>query len=241
MVEFQTDDLGVDYPNLLRHMLDAPERETRGGKTREWINASLKLTTPSKCIVTRKGFSLKFMHEEIAQLLAGVHDNERLKHITPVAASLITPKTAYGPRTWRQLQRVEKELRKDPLSRRAVVYIGNERDLAKVGKATANEMPCTCLWQFLVRDDELHMLVTMRSWDVVWGLGYDVPSFVAVQMAMAKALSVGVGDYCHHAGSMHIYERHWDLDVTAATRELKLPWLRNTMADTQEAARLRIT
>ena len=44
----------------------------------------------------------------------------------------------------------------------------------------------------------------LGSWDAVWGLSYDVPCFVAVQMAVAKALGVAVGRYRHHAGSFHL-------------------------------------
>ena len=53
----------------------------------------------------------------------------------------------------------------------------------------------------------LHMIVNMRSWDLVWGLSYDVPSFVSVQMMLAAVLKCGVGAYLHNAGSAHVYDR----------------------------------
>jgi hypothetical protein len=64
------------------------------------------------------------------------------------------------------------------------------------------------------------MLVTMRSWDLVWGLGYDVPCFAAMQAVAASALAVPIGEYAHVAGSGHLYERHWDLEPRACNDQL---------------------
>jgi thymidylate synthase len=229
--------LGESYPHLLKKLLkNGKTVESRAGAVREILGFTLRIHSPRFCVVDRDGFSRAFLDEEVLQLLAGVHDNERLRRITPVAADLITPHTAYGPRTWEQLDSVEAELRDDPNSRRGVVYVGRDTDLIDIGDSTAGEMPCTCIWQFLVRSNELHMIVYMRSWDAVWGLVYDVPSFVAVQMAMAKALGRRVGQYQHTAGSFHIYDRHWRIEARSCTTMLEIPYLHGTMADTRSAA-----
>jgi thymidylate synthase len=172
------------------------------------------------------------MDAEIAMLLAGVYDGELLRAITPKAAELTTPLTAYGPRVRHQLPLIVQELQDDPQSRRAVVYVGSGKDLARIGKDTANEMPCTMTWQFLVRS-ELHMIVNMRSWDACWGLAYDVPCFVAVQMAVAHALGVPLGPYHHHAGSFHLYERHWDVQARPTDASLHLDYLHTDIEGTR--------
>jgi thymidylate synthase len=176
------------------------------------------------------------MDAEIAMLLAGVYDGELLKALTPKAAELTTPLTAYGPRVRHQLQLVLPELRENPDSRRAVVYVGRPTDLENISHATANEMPCTMTWQFLQRNEELHMIVNMRSWDAVWGLSYDVPCFVAVQIALARALGVEMGTYHHHAGSFHVYERHWDIIALPTDDTLELDWVGESWAETVTAA-----
>jgi thymidylate synthase len=186
--------------------------EGRGGAAKEIMDFALVLEDPRACIVGRHGFSEAFMHLEIAMLLAGTYDYEKVQGVLPRAADLVTPLTAYGPRVQGQIPLIIKELRKNPQSRRALVYVGKHDDLYLArGMETAGEMPCTALWQFLIRDDKLHMIVYMRSWDAVWGLSYDVPCFVAMQMAIARDLTVGLGTYRHHAGSFHIYDRHWDI------------------------------
>jgi len=208
-----TDNLSLYYPQLLNYVMGVGDTiPSRIGETREILNLRLELLNPRNCVVGRAGFSESFMDEEITQLIAGVHDNDRLRAITPQAADLITAKTAYGPRTWEQLNAVENELR-TANSRRAVVYIGRPEDLVGIGDDTAGEMPCTETWQFHARDGRLHMTVTMRSWDLVWGLSYDVPSFVAVQEILADSLGLEVGTYVHNAGSGHIYSRHYEIDA----------------------------
>ncbi len=232
---FVTDDLGRDYPALLETVRHGRVVDSRIGPCAEVTGAHVILRQPMKCVVDRDGFSMAFMGEEIAQLLAGKHDNDRLRAVTPLAADLITPLTAYGPRTWMQLQEVEAELKRDPLSRRAIVYIGRDDDLLHANDAErAAEMPCTALWNFLIRDEHLHMYVHMRSWDAVWGLCYDIPSFVAVQAALAKATGTSMGIYAHHAMSLHAYDKHAHIQARPNTNSiLPLTYLGTTMAQTQ--------
>jgi len=89
------------------------------------------------------------------------------------------------------------------------------------------------------RDGMIDAIVCMRSWDLVWGLTYDVPCFVAVQTALARALDVEVGCYLHLAGSAHVYERHWATPTwdNWERGELEIPWLADSVAETQSNAR----
>lgn len=231
-----TDDLGQHYPALLDWLKTGQITGSRGGRTREVIDFALTLRDPHRCIVNRVGFSRRFMDAEIAMLLAGVYDGELLKALTPKAAELTTPSTAYGPRVRRQLPLILDELKTNPESRRAVVYVGRHDDLDSISEETAGEMPCTMTWQFLLRNGELHMIVNMRSWDAVWGLSYDVPCFVAVQMALAKDIGAPVGVYRHHAGSFHVYERHWELEADITDERLDLDWLCDDWQETVTAA-----
>lgn len=231
-----TDSLGLSYPNIIDQLRSAPVVGTRGGRTREIIDYSLVLRDPTRCIVDRVGFSRRFMDAEIAMLLAGVYDGDLLAALTPRAAELTTPLTAYGPRVRHQLPSIVDELKRDPASRRAVVYVGRPDDLGSIGDATAGEMPCTMTWQFLARDDELHMIVCMRSWDAIWGLSYDVPCFAAVQTAVARALKMRLGTYRHHAGSFHLYERHWNIEVNDTDAENELDWVCYEWDETVTAA-----
>jgi thymidylate synthase len=212
-VNFHTHQLSWTYPSLLKKVVqEGEEVDTRIGLTREAVNLNLEIMQPQHCIVGRDGFSKEFMELEIAMLLAGTYVEDLVRDTVPRAADLIAQSTAYGPRIFAQLELCENELTDDPGTRRAVVYVGREYDLASVRHATdvvKGEMPCTMNWQFLLRNGRLDMIVNMRSWDLVWGLAYDVPCFVAAQMALCRALGCHLGKYYHNAGSAHVYERHW--------------------------------
>lgn len=234
--------LSHQYPDFLYDVMrSGTERESRIGKTREVMGMSLKLGQPEYCIIDRNGFSTDFMDLEIAMLLGGTFDEDLTRKVLPRAGDLISSSTAYGPRVVTvygdQLSQCEHELRTDPTSRRAMVYVGREDDLGAIQNPDRKgEMPCTAIWQFLLRDERLNMIVYMRSWDLVWGLSYDIPCFVANQMALAKALDVKVGTYMHAAGSAHIYERHFEIEARVNPDEqglLDIPWLRDNIADTR--------
>jgi len=65
--------------------------------------------------------------------------------------------------------------------------------------------------QFLVRDSKLHAIVYMRSNDAIWGLPYDVFLFTMLQELLASELGLQLGTYTHTVGSLHLYEKHFDL------------------------------
>jgi thymidylate synthase len=110
----------------------------------------------------------------------------------------------YGIRAFGQLGRVFDLLNRDPDSRQAVVTIHDgKQDLLRQTK----DVPCTLALQFMVRNGELCLRVTMRSNDVWLGLPYDVVQFMILQQAMASALQLDVGWYHHSVGSLHLYDR----------------------------------
>ena len=104
-----------------------------------------------------------------------------------------------------QWERVLSTLRGDPASRRAVLYFdGPAAELM----ATALDFPCASSLQFLIRENRLHGITSMRSNDVIWGLPYDVFLFTMLQERMAAELGVELGSYYHFAGSLHLYDHH---------------------------------
>ena len=209
MFTFETTDLGKDYPDLLAKVMHFGALvKPRGELIREVRPLILRLEFPERCIVQRPGFSRALMWLEVLSLLSGEFDRSLFEVVSPDAAKRLNAYGAYGPRVKEQLLEAERELRRDPDSRRALVYVGRPDDLRL---SLELEMPCTATWQFFKRDGKLEMIVNMRSWDLVWGLSYDVPCFVAMQWAMASALRIPMGTYTHIAGSGHIYERHFEL------------------------------
>lgn len=237
MLVCETYCLGQSYRDLLGQVISCGDPvEPRGLKTREARPLVLRLQSPYHCIVRRPGFNQAYMWMEIAQYLAGDFDRELLARYSPRAAEMNNAYGSYGPRIGEQLLDVERELKRDGDSRRGMVYVGRPEDLRY---AKDLDMVCTVGWHFQRRKNLLEMTVFMRSWDLVWGLSYDIPAFVSVQLALARALDLDPGSYTHVASSGHVYERHWDLVTRVETTSATLPCVgsRTGMDDTRKAAR----
>ena len=114
---------------------------------------------------------------------------------------------AYGPRLFSgmpssQMSNVVSWLKNKRKTRRAVVQIFSGEDL----KPDQNDIPCTCTLQFLIRDDLLDLIVTMRSNDVTRGFTHDVFCFTMLQEIVARQLCIEPGNYKHFVGSLHLYD-----------------------------------
>lgn len=120
---------------------------------------------------------------------------------------------AYGPRLTgggaaglppAQLEAVIAMLGRRSSSRRAVLQLFSAADLPRA-ETQGGDVPCTCVLQFLVRDDALHLLTYMRSNDAVAGLTHDVFCFTMLQELVARRVGVELGSYQHMVGSLHVY------------------------------------
>lgn len=130
---------------------------------------------------------------------------------------------AYGPRLF---WKIEDEpslimcavqlLKAQWRSRQAVVTIWHAEDLW-ASMQGCKDIPCTTGFQFILRDDSLHMIVTMRSNDAWLGFPLDVFAFTCIQRLIATELETGIGTYVHNVGSMHLYAR----DLEKAQRAIK--------------------
>ena len=107
------------------------------------------------------------------------------------------------------------ELTSDPDARRATIAINQPYHK----KANPLDIPCTQYIQFFIRNGRLDMGVYMRSNDVIFGFCNDLFTFALFHQLMFNSLQarqghpmdLQLGEYHHHAGSMHIYERHYDM------------------------------
>lgn len=159
-----------------------------------------------------RNIGYKFMAAEAAWILSG--DN-RTSTITPFSREIgtfsddgITYFGAYGPKIRDQLSYAAQCIAEDPDTRQAVINIWRE----KPGKT--KDVPCTLSCQFLIRDDKLHIVDTMRSSDVWLGWPYDVFNFsmlaryMLIYLANSYGKYYGLGELYLTAGSQHLYTRN---------------------------------
>jgi thymidylate synthase len=217
------DDLVGGYVDVVEAVMAEGRRaEPRGTVTREVLAATIVIPAdaPMLPVGTGRGVSPKMAAEEALQLIGGYSDAEALFHASANMRNFADQGAfhgAYGPRVRGQMEMVERRLREDPFSRRAVVTIW---DPARDAIEGVKNYPCTTELQFMLRPSNpelghlfnaLDLHVTMRSNDAWHGFPYDAFFFNQLQHSLARALGAPVGTYFHHASSLHVYEEHWEL------------------------------
>lgn len=207
------------------------ETAPRGMKIRENLFTSFAITNPRDRLlfIPERKFSLQYVMAEILWYLSGNNETEWIANYSQFWSQISddgkTANSAYGARIFRhhpyhvsvlsdpprnkptQWEYVKEELTKDPDSRRAVIHIRQPQD----SYLAVKDVPCTLNLQFFIRDKKLHMIVQMRSNDLILGTALDVPAFTFMQELMALELGLDVGVYYHTSNSMHVYERHYDM------------------------------
>lgn len=111
---------------------------------------------------------------------------------------------SYGPRIISQIDYILTCFKNDINTRQAIIQIWKE------SPQKSKDIPCTLSLQFLHNDGELDLIATMRSNDAWLGLPYDFYNFTMIQNYFAHLLGLKIGQYTHQAGSMHLYEQHYE-------------------------------
>jgi thymidylate synthase len=197
----------------------------RGNAAREALNVSFMLEDPRDRVVytPARRTNIVFCFAEALWYLWGRDDLDLIGYYAPSIAKMSADGqtltgSAYGPKLFKpartgrsQWERVLNLLAEDPASKRAVVSFFQADELID---ATNPDVSCTLGMQFLLRDGHLHAVTYMRGNDAVIGLLSDVFAFTLIQEFTAHQLSVELGSYAHHVGSMHIN----DVDAEKAAR-----------------------
>jgi len=93
-------------------------------------------------------------------------------------------------------------LTEDPTSRRAIIPFIKASDV----KDEPIDFPCPSYAHFLVRNNKLDLIVSMRSQSLLGVLPYDAFLFTMLQESVALDLGVELGKYIHISNSLHIYD-----------------------------------
>lgn len=101
-----------------------------------------------------------------------------------------------------QLPWLISHLKKDPLSRRAVITLFD----SNYDHVDGQDIPCNLACDFLIREGALHLTVFNRSNDVLWGAyGANVVQFSTLLELVSNAVGVPVGTYTQVSNSFHVY------------------------------------
>jgi len=117
----------------------------------------------------------------------------------------------WSRQNFNQYHRVFEELWNNPQSRRAVMIYTRPSMWDEYNTDGMSDFMCTNAVQYMIRDGELEAVVQMRSNDVVFGYKNDYAWQKHVLDMLANQLNVKSGKIYWNAGSLHVYERHFNL------------------------------
>ena len=123
----------------------------------------------------------------------------------------------YSSQNHKQYWSVMLELLANPNSRRAVMIYTRPTMHTDYSRDGMSDFMCTNAVQYMIRNDNLHAVVQMRSNDVVFGYKNDrawqheVMSRLLDDLNSKGDCRYGMGTLTWQVGSLHVYERHFDL------------------------------
>jgi thymidylate synthase len=136
---------------------------------------------------------------------------ERIKSDSEFAEKFGDLGPVYG-RQWRnfegvdQLSQVVEDIKSNPDSRRLIVSAWNPKDIPVMVKSGLP--PCHSLFQFYVSEGHLSCQLYQRSADVFLGVPFNIASYAALTMMVAKVTGLKLGDFVHTFGDAHLYTNH---------------------------------
>lgn len=195
----------IDLLHAFMHSGRTYKVSPRGLGSKEFIGVTFQILRPKKRLYLSSNVNIFKM---IGRLMWEMRGDQSLKSIEyydlnakKFADGEIIP-TAYGHRISKHLPGLLNLMRQDPHTRRAAFPIIEETD----DFFTTREYPCMLGFQFLIRDDALHMVTFARSQDLTRVLPMDVMFHTTLQEVIAYSLGCNLGTYTHHCGSLHVQD-----------------------------------
>jgi len=190
---------------------DGKKVETRGLYTYEISPFYITVTNPQKRLFLNpvRKINLAFAISEFLWIFNG-HD--RVDRISWCNTSIkkysddgVTFHGAYGKRLRKhrdQFSLLLSKFKKDIGTRQAVMTIFDP----DLDFSPSKDIPCTINLHLMARENVLNCIAYMRSNDLYRGAPYDIFNFTMLQEIFSQILNLGVGEYQHIVGSMHLYE-----------------------------------
>ena len=118
-----------------------------------------------------------------------------------------------------QLERVLKQIKQEPSSRRIMASLWNPHELDDMALP-----PCHYGFQVYINDGKLSLSWSQRSVDVFLGLPYDIAMYGLLLLMLAKGFGYKPGELICFMGDCHLYNNHLEQSLKYLNRaDGKLP------------------
>ena len=186
-------------------------------------------------LVTTKKLHLRSIIHELLWFLKGDTNTKYLnEHGVSIWDEWADPQGNLGPiygKQWRQwstphgsidqIEKVIKEIKSNPDSRRLIVNSWNVGELADMALT-----PCHAMFQFYVANGKLSCQLYQRSADVFLGVPFNIASYALLTHMIAQQCQLEVGEFVWTGGDCHLYLNHVEQAQLQLTRTpLPLPEL----------------
>ena len=212
---------GRHFAELYRHLYHSGDHITiRGQKCIELCNYRLFLQDPTDCLTSfvPRNLNLNYCKREWLWYMHGDRFDDTIEAFASMWKKIKQPDGGYNSNYGqyifgqKQFDWVVNCLAHDPSSRQACIQLLGPQHFYEGN----TDVVCTMGIQFMIRNDKLNMAVRMRSNDAIFGTTNDVFCFSQLQQMVLwalrdRGLKVDLGTYIHDVGSMHVYERHFDM------------------------------
>ena len=231
------------YLDLLQHIIDngfqKGDRTGTGTKSVFGYQMRFNLEDGFPLLTTKKVHLRSIIHE----LLWLINGDTNIKYLHDNKVSIwdewADENGALGPiygaqwRNWNnegidQIADLIDSIKNNPNSRRHIVTAWNpsvlpdekSKDFAKnVADGKAALPPCHAFFQFYVADNKLSCQLYQRSADVFLGVPFNIASYSLLTMMIAQVCGLGLGDFVHTFGDVHIYNNHIEQVKLQLSRE----------------------
>jgi thymidylate synthase len=220
------------YLDLLRHILDTGSEKTdrTGTGTISIFGYQMRFDLQEGFpLVTTKKLHLKSIIHELLWFLQGDTNVKYLQErgvriwnewadengsLGPIYGKQWVAWETKDGRSVNQIEQAVQQLKNNPDSRRIIVNAWNVADLPDMRLS-----PCHAMFQFYVADGKLSCQLYQRSADVFLGVPFNIASYALLTMMMAQVCGLGLGDFIHTFGDVHIYSNHIEQVKIQLSRE----------------------
>jgi thymidylate synthase len=230
------------YLDLLRDVIDhgTDKADRTGVGTRSVFGRQIRFDLNAGFpLLTTKRVHAKSLVLELLWFLSGSTDNTWLQErgvsiwdewaaadgdLGPIYGRQWRSWSCPDGRTLDQMAELVATIRTRPDSRRLLVSAWNPADLpdetqgpqANVAAGRMALAPCHCLFQFYVSQGRLSCQLYQRSADLFLGVPFNIASYALLTHLVAAQCNLGVGEFVHSFGDLHLYRNHLTQDIVYA-------------------------